>query len=475
MTLYIYVESAIFPVNLCENKEVVMKIVIVGCGKVGTSIATELNSEGHEIVVVDINHEAVTRLSESLDIMGIEGNGATYEILVEAGAQSADLVIAAAARDEINLYTCLMAKAAGVKHTIARVRNPEYTSDLYRVKDQLGLSMAINPELTAATEISRLLRFSGALEIDSFAKGIVDLIKVQIPQDSLISNKKISNIDILKGKVRICSVERDGEVYIPNGDFVIQSGDKISIVSKSETAAKFFKKINVAIGRSRNVILLGGGKVSHYLAMMLLKSGASVKIIEKNTERCTELSELLPGAVIIHGDCMDQDLLLSEGVEHADGIAALMDYDEENILISLYLKDVSKAKIITKVNNTSFDSILSNLNFDCIIHPKSLTGEYIARYIRAMQNSLGSNVETLYRLNDERTEALEFRVKNNSKVCGIPLQNLNLLDNLQIICINRHGKIILPQGSDSIQPDDTVIVITKHKGLSDLDDIFSRH
>ena len=182
-----------------------------------------------------------------------------------------------------------------------------------------------------------------------------------------------------------------------------------------------------------------------------------------------------PGAVIIHGDCMDQDLLLSEGVEHADGIAALMDYDEENILISLYLKDVSKAKIITKVNNTSFDSILSNLNFDCIIHPKSLTGEYIARYIRAMQNSLGSNVETLYRLNDERTEALEFRVKNNSKVCGIPLQNLNLLDNLQILCINRHGKIILPQGSDSIQPDDTVIVITKHKGLSDLDDIFSRH
>ena len=183
-----------------------MKIVIVGCGKVGKSIATELNSEGHEIVVVDINHEAVTRLSESLDIMGIEGNGATYEILVEAGAQSADLVIAAAARDEINLYTCLMAKAAGVKHTIARVRNPEYTSDLYRVKDQLGLSMAINPELTAATEISRLLRFSGALEIDSFAKGIVDLIKVQIPQGSLISNKKISNIDILKGKVRICSV-----------------------------------------------------------------------------------------------------------------------------------------------------------------------------------------------------------------------------------------------------------------------------
>lgn len=452
-----------------------MKIVVVGCGKVGTSIATELNSEGHEIIVVDINHDAVTRLSESIDVMGIEGNGATYEVLVDAGAQTADLVIAAAARDEINLYTCLMAKAAGAKHTIARVRNPEYTSDLYRVKDHLGLSMAINPELTAAVEISRLLRFSGALEIDSFAKGMVELIKVAIPEDSLISNKKISQIDILKGKVRICSVERDGEVFIPNGDFVLQSGDRISVVSKSENAAKFFRKINVAIGRSRDVILLGGGKVSYYLALKLIKSGTNVKIIEKNAERCNVLAELLPNAVIIHGDCMDQDLLLSEGIEHADGIAALMDYDEENILISLYLKGVSKAKIITKVNNTSFDSILNNLNIDCIIHPKSLTGEYIARYIRAMQNSLGSNVETLYRLNDDRTEALEFRVKNNSKVCGIALQELNLRDNLQIICINRHGKIILPQGSDTIMPNDTVVIITKHKGLSDLDNIISKH
>ncbi len=452
-----------------------MKIVVVGCGKVGTSIATELNSEGHEIAVVDIKHDAVTRLSESIDVMGIEGNGATYEVLVEAGAQTADLVIAAAARDEINLYTCLMAKAAGTPHTIARVRNPEYTKDLYRVKDQLGLSMAINPELTAATEISRLLRFSGALEIDSFSRGMVELIKVAIPHDSHINDKKISQIDILKGKVRICSVERDGKVYIPNGDFVIKGGDKISVVSKAETAAKFFKKINVAIGRSRDVILLGGGKVSYYLALKLIKSGANVKIIEKNAARCTELAELIPDAVIIHGDCMDQDLLLSEGIEHADGIAALMDYDEENILISLYLKGASKAKIITKVNNTSFDSILDNLSFDRIIHPKSLTGEYIARYIRAMQNSLGSNVETLYRLNDDRTEALEFRVKQNSRVCGIMLQDLNLRDNLQIICINRHGKIILPQGSDVIMPDDTVVVITKHKGLSDLDDILSKH
>lgn len=448
-----------------------MRIVIVGCGKVGTSIASQLNAEGHDIVVVDIDRNAVQNLSNSLDIMGIEGNGASYEVLAEAGAEKADLVIAAAALDEVNLYTCLMAKAAGTTHTIARVRNPQYAADIHRVKDTLGLSMSINPELTAAKEMSRLLRFSGALEIDTFSRGSVELIKVALPENSSIANKKISQIDILKGKVRICLVERGNEVFIPNGDFVLQGGDRISVASKVDVAAKFFKRISVSIGKSRDVILLGGGKISFYLAKNLLDSGANVKIIEKNPDRCWELTNILPEAVVIQGDCMDQDLLLSEGIEHADGVAALMDYDEENILISLYIQSVSKAKIITKVNNTSFDSILHNLKIKTIIHPKNLTGEYIASYIRAMQNSLGSNVETLYKLNNDAVEALEFRVRSTSRVTGIPLQELNLKDNLQVISINRHGKIILPQGSDKIMCDDTVVVITKHKGLSDLDDI----
>lgn len=452
-----------------------MNIVIVGCGKVGTSIATELNSEGHDIVVVDNNSDAVHKLSESIDVLGIEGNGATYEVLVDAGAGNADMVIAATERDEVNLYTCLMAKAAGVKHTIARVRNPEYKNDLFRIKDQLGLSFAINPELTAAVEISRLLRFSAAIEIDTFSRGLVELIKVVVPENSQISGKQISHIDLLKGKVRIAAVERDGEVYIPNGDFVIKSGDRISVASKPETAAKFFKKINVAIGRSKSVFLLGGGRITYYLAQKLIKSGANVKIIEKKAERCALLANSLPDAVIIHGDCMDQHLLLSEGIEYADGVATLMDYDEENILISLFIKGISNAKTITKVNNSTFDPILTKLGLDCVIHPKDITGEYIARYIRAMQNSLGSNVETLYRLHDDRVEALEFRVKEGSKASSVEIQNLSLKDNLQIISIYRRGKIILPQGSDVILPDDTVVVITKHKGLSDLDDILERH
>lgn len=448
-----------------------MRIVIVGCGKVGTSIASQLNAEGHDIVVVDSDRNAVNHLSNSLDVMGIEGNGASYEVLAEAGAERADLVIAATALDEINLYTCLMAKAAGTTNTIARVRNPEYAADLHRIKDTLGLSMSINPELTAAKEMSRLLRFSGALEIDTFSRGSVELIKVAVPEGSAIVNKKISQIDILKGKVRICLVERGDEVFIPNGDFILLGGDRISVASRADVAAKFFKKISVSIGKSRDVLLLGGGKISFYLAKNLIASGTNVKIIEKNPARCIELSNILPDAVVIEGDCMDQQLLLSEGIEHADGVAALMDYDEENILISLYIQSVSKAKVITKVNNASFDSILNNLNIETIIHPKNLTGEYIASYIRAMQNSLGSNVETLYKLNDDQVEALEFRVRRASRVTDIPIQKLDLKENLQIISINRHGKIIIPQGSDKIMFDDTVVVITKEKGLSDLDDI----
>ena len=452
-----------------------MKIVIVGCGKVGTSIANELNYEGHEIILVDINRAAVTRLSDSIDAMGIEGNGATYETLADAGAGTADLVIAAAARDEVNLYTCLMARACGCKNTIARVRNPEYTNDLYRVKDILGLSMFINPEMTAAGEISRLLRFSGALEIDSFSKGQVELIKVQVPGNSPVVGREISKIDILKGKVRICTVERGSEVFIPNGDFVIQGGDRITVVSKPEIAARFFKKANINIGKSRDVIILGGGKISFYLAQRLLKAGIGVKIIEKNSERCHELSDLLHEAVIIHGDCMDQDLLMSEGIDRTDGVIALMDYDEENILISMYVRSVSRAKIITKVNNAHFDSIVDQLDIECVINPKKIAGEYIARYIRAVQNSLGSNVETLYRLNEGKVEALEFRAKSSSRVVNIPLSKLSLKDDLQIICITRRGKIILPTGADSVMPDDSVVVITKHKGLKDLDDILGRH
>lgn len=450
-----------------------MKIIIVGCGKIGSTIARELNDEGHHIVVIDKNPQAVENLTGSIDIMGITGNGASFEILQEAEIENADLIIAVTGADELNIYCCLLARSAGVRHTIARVRNPEYTKDLPRIKDILGLSLSINPELICAREMDRLLKFPGAIEIDTFAKGVVELIKISVPENSFLSNVQVkSTAHFFKGKVRICTVERNGETFIPNGDFVIHSDDKISLLASSSDATKILKKLGLLSSRSRSVVILGGSKTAFYLADYLIRAGVKVKIIEKNKERCEVLAERLHDAVIINGNCMDLDLMTAEGVENANGIVALMNNDEENILISLYLRKISNAKIITKINNESFGSIVDSLKLDSIINPKHLAGEQIAKYVRSMQNSLGSSVETLYNISENNdVEALEFRVKEESWVTGIPLKGLKLKDNLQIACINRNGRIIRPSGLDTIELHDTVIVVTKHTGLSKLEDI----
>ncbi len=450
-----------------------MKIIIVGCGKIGSTIARELNDEGHHIVVIDKNPQAVENLTGSIDIMGITGNGASFEILQEAEIENADLIIAVTGADELNIYCCLLARSAGVRHTIARVRNPEYTKDLPRIKDILGLSLSINPELICAREMDRLLKFPGAIEIDTFAKGVVELIKISVPENSFLSNVQVkSTAHFFKGKVRICTVERNGETFIPNGDFVIHSDDKISLLASSSDATKILKKLGLLSSRSRSVVILGGSKTAFYLADYLIRAGVKVKIIEKNKERCEVLAERLHDAVIINGNCMDLDLMTAEGVENASGIVALMNNDEENILISLYLRKISDAKIITKINNESFGSIVDSLKLDSIINPKHLAGEQIAKYVRSMQNSLGSSVETLYHISENNdVEALEFRVKEDSWVTGIPLKDLKLKDNLQIACINRNGRIIRPSGLDTIELHDTVIVVTKHTGLSKLEDI----
>lgn len=450
-----------------------MKIIIVGCGKIGSTIARELNDEGHHIVVIDKNPQAVENLTGSIDIMGITGNGTSFEILQEAEIENADLIIAVTGADELNIYCCLLARSAGVRHTIARVRNPEYTKDLPRIKDILGLSLSINPELICAREMDRLLKFPGAIEIDTFAKGVVELIKISVPENSFLSNVQVkSTAHFFKGKVRICTVERNGETFIPNGDFVIHSDDKISLLASSSDATKILKKLGLLSSRSRSVVILGGSKTAFYLADYLIRAGVKVKIIEKNKERCEVLAERLHDAVIINGNCMDLDLMTAEGVENASGIVALMNNDEENILISLYLRKISDAKIITKINNESFGSIVDSLKLDSIINPKHLAGEQIAKYVRSMQNSLGSSVETLYHISENNdVEALEFRVKEDSWVTGIPLKDLKLKDNLQVACINRNGRIIRPSGLDTIELHDTVIVVTKHTGLSKLEDI----
>lgn len=450
-----------------------MNIIIVGCGRVGRSIAEQLNMEGHSITVIDEKYEALERISDTQNVMAIQGNGATYSVLREAEIDSCDLLIAVTAADELNLYTCLLAKNAGVKSTIARVRNPEYISDVEIIKDDLKLTLAINPEYTCASDISRLLKYPGATKISSFSKGMIDFIKIKLTDKTPITGRRVADTaSVLKGAMRICYVERGGEFHIPNGDFVLHEDDLVSLVVPAGDAAKLLKMMGTLGNKSRSVIILGGSKIGFYLAKILRVAGVSVKIIEKNPRRCEELSEDLDGVMIINADAMDEDLLLSEHIDSADGVVCLMDTDEENLLASLYSKQVNpKAKIVTELGNLKFTSVVDTLPLDSVIRPKQLTGEYIIRYVRGMQNAVGNNVETMFKVSGDRAEALEFIVREESAVTSVPLSKLNLKNDLQIVCIGRNGKVMTPGGNDTIEKGDRVIVITKHKGLSDLRDI----
>lgn len=449
-----------------------MKIIIVGCGKVGLTLTEQLNNEGHDITVIDKDGAKLRTVTDNIDVMGVEGNGAIYQVQMEAGIKDTDLLIATTNSDELNMLCCLIAKKAGNCHTIARIRNPEYANEVQYIREELNLSMAINPELAAATEISRLLKFPSLIKIDTFSKGRVELMKLIIPANSVLHNMPICDVvPRLHCKILICAVERRHEVIIPGGNFVMQAGDKISFVAAAAEAMEFFHQLGITNNTIKNVMFVGGGKITYYLAKMLEDTKIKIKIIEQNLQRCHELSDLLPKAMIIHGDGSDQQLLLEEGICQTDAFAALTGFDEENIMLSLYASSLSKAKLITKINRIAFEDVIQQMNLGSIIYPKLITADTIIRYVRAMQNSMGSNVETLCKIVANKAEALEFRVERDAAVVGIPLEKLSLKDNLLIACINRGGKIITPRGKDTIEPGDTVIVVTTHSGLNDLKDI----
>ncbi len=455
-----------------------MRIIIVGCGKVGRTIAEQLNDEKHDITVVDIKESVITRLTEKLDLMGIDGDGASREILIEAGATMADLLIAVTDADELNLYICLLAHICGTTHTIPRVRNPIYYKDLMemdKMQKTLGLSKLINPEQVAAREISRLVRFPTAMEVDSFSNMSVEIYTFKLSSDSALVGKKISDISLLKGNIRICDVERDDKVFIPGGNFVLSPQDKVSVICTPTQAARFFKKLKSGIIKAKDIMIIGGSRTAYYLADELSASGEfKVKMIEKNEARCEELSDLLPNTMIIRGDGMNEDLLRAEGLEKMDAVVTLMDLDEENIMLSLYARQKSKAKCITKIDRIVFDNIVDTLPLDSVVRPRDLTAEFIVSYIRAVSNSEGSNVESMYKLNDGRTEALEFKVTSESNVTSKHLSDLKFKDNLQVACINRKHKFIIPKGDDTIEPGDKVIIVTTHKGLKNLEDILEK-
>lgn len=450
-----------------------MKIIIVGCGKVGTTLAEQLNRENHDITLIDTNEEAIQNISNSADVMGVTGNGAVYQVQMEAGIQDADLLIATTNSDELNMLCCLIAKKAGNCHTIARIRNPEYSSEIRYIREELNLSLAINPELAAAREIARLLRFPSAIKIEPFAKGRIELLKFLIPEHSLLNNMRVMDVvNRLKSNVLICVVERGNDVVIPDGNFVMKKGDKISFIASHQESADFFKKAGVDNNIVKSAMFVGGGKLTHYLCRLLEDTKIKIKIIERDEERCRQLSELLPKAMIIHGDGTDEQLLLEEGIRQTEAFASLTGFDEENIMLSLYASSQSKAKLITKVNKIAFENVINSLNLGSLIQPKMLTAEIILQYVRAMQNSMGSsNIETLYKIAADKAEALEFRVKEGSPILGIPLEKLKLIDNLLVACINRGGTIITPRGKDTVEAGDTVIVVTTHTGLNDLTDI----
>lgn len=450
-----------------------MKIIISGCGKIGGTILASLVSEGHDIVAIDSDSAVLTEITNIHDVMGVCGNGADSDILTEAGVAGAEMFVAATGSDEMNMLSCFLARRLGAKNTIARIRSPEYNDrSLAFVRRELELSMAINPELLAAHELFNILKFPSAVKIEKFSGRGFEMIELRLKPDSVLDGMSLRSLREKYGtRVLICCVQRGDSVYIPGGDFVLKSGDKIDITAPPADMLKFFRSIGEFQKQARNVMLLGGSRTAYYLADMLTSGGASVKIIERDEKTCSELCEALPKAVIIHGDGAEQELLMEEGLKSLDAFIALTGMDEENILISIFAAAQKVPKVISKVNRDELAAMAERLGLDCIVSPKKIISDVIVQYARALKNSLGSNIETLYQLMDGKAEALEFNAKADPKLIGIPLKELNIKKNILIAGILRYRKTVVPTGDDMILPDDRVIVVAADRKLSDLSDI----
>ena len=386
--------------------------------------------------------------------MGIVGNGASINTLMEAGVKTADIMIAVTASDELNLLCCLIAQKTGHCQTIARVRNPIYSKEISFIKERLGLSMIINPELATAREISRLLRFPAAIKIDPFSRGRVELLKFKVLPEFGLDGMSISQItDKYRCDILFCAIESKTTLSIPGGDHLVHNGDFVSIIATPKNTAQFFKKIGLKTHQVKNTLIIGGGTISYYLAKTLSDLKINVKIIDKNKERCS--------------------LLLEEGLSTVESFVTLTNMDEENIFLSLSAKNLTQAKLIAKVNRLPYKDVIDDLDIGSVIYPKYITSDSILRYVRAMQNTIGSNVETLYHVLDNQAEALEFIIRDESPVVGIPLADLNLKPNLLVCCLTREGTVRIPRGQDSIQIGDNVIIVTTHKGLRDIRDILA--
>lgn len=449
-----------------------MDIIIVGCGKVGEALARELNEEGNNITVVDTVASKVKYVATKYDIMGVIGNGATHPVQKEAGVGSADLLIAVTGSDELNLLCCLMAKKSGKCHAIARIKNPDYAKDASYLRDELGLAMVINPEFAAAEEICRILKFPSAIKVDSFSRGRVELLKFKLPEGSPLVGSSLRDAMLkLKSNVLVCTVERDDHAYIPKGDFVFAERDVISIIASSKSATDFLTKIDFKLLPVKDVAIVGGGAITYYLCELLERSGISVKVIEKNADICNELASKFPSITVVNGDPSDEDVLKEERISKSHAFVSLTSIDEENILLSLFAKNEGCRKIITRINRIEYDDVISKLDLDSIIYPKNLTADMIVRYARARQNTLGSNMETLYNICRGEVEIAEFTIGENSAIAGIPLSQLRFKKDVLIAAIIRRRQLIVPRGSATIEPGDSVVIATKMLSPHDVSDI----
>ena len=450
-----------------------MHIIIVGLGKLGMTMTKQLVKEGHNVSVVDTNNDKLTNAVDAYDVMGVWGNGATVETLEEAGASKAKLIIAATASDEMNILCCLIANRMGTENTIARVRNPDYAAQMQFLRNELGINMIVNPEYETANEISRIIRFPSAANLDSFARGKIEIARIRIHSDNMLCDMPLYDIrKKCKAKVIVCAVQRDEEVFIPSGNFVLRCDDTISITGTRSELSHFMKQTGVYKQKVKNVMIIGGGRIAYYLAKLLSDTGRNIKLIEQNLDRCYQLSDMLPEVTVIHGDGTDQDLLDEQGLEYQDALVSLTGIDEENIIVSMYAESRGISKVITKINRHSY-SILNDIGLETVVSPQIVAGNLVTRYVRALHNSAGSSqIQTLYKLVDGKVEAVEFIVPENAGYENIPFKDLQFLPNLIIGCIIRNGKIIFPGGDDVMKANDSIIVVTAGRILEDIHDIF---
>lgn len=450
-----------------------MRIIVVGCGKIGKTIIENLIAEGHDITVMDNDPKVISEVTNIYDVLSLCGSGTDCEALSEAKVNTAELFIAVTGSDEFNMLSCFLAKKMGAKHTVARIRNPEYNAKQFDyLRKELSISVAINPELSAAKEMFNILKLPSAIKVETFSRGNFEMVEIFVKPDSTLDG--ISLIELRKKytqKFLVCVVERDDKIYIPDGNFVLRKGDRIGLLASPAEIQHLLKNLGISQKKARNVMILGGGKTAYYLSRMLLLSGNSVKIVDIDHTRCIQLSEALPEAVIINSDGANRELMLEEGIGSVDAFVSLTGDDEKNILLSYFASEHNVPKVITKVNRSEYLATAEKLGLESITAPRRAVAGVVVRYARALENSIGSKVETLYRLMDDKAEALEFEVAADSEIIGIPLKELKTKSNVLVGGIIRGRRAIIPNGDDVILSGDKVVVISTGERFANLEDI----